>query len=277
MVTREQLLLRGIHSKAIEHRVATGRLHPVHAGVYAVGRRELSRLGELMAAVLACGEGAVASHEAAAELWGIRPRGRFEVTVPPGRTRRRPGIVVHRAALAARHRTVRHGIPVTTPARTLVDLAPRLSREELERAVNEADRLDLVGPERLRRSLVGLKGVPGVAQVRTLLDRRYFVLTDSRLERLFVPIARAAGLPKPRTRQFVNGFRVDFYWPELGLVIETDSQRYHRTASQQDRDRRRDHAHGAAGLIPLRFTHSQVRWEPDYVASVLRRVASGRQ
>jgi len=152
VLTRAQLLAHGIKRQSIAHRVKFGRLHPVHAGVYAVGRRDLSRLGEVTAAVLACGEEAVASHGTAAELWGFGPRSRLEVTVPPGRCPRRPGIVVHRAALADRHRTVRHGIPVTTPARTLVDLAPDRSVEHLERAVNEADRLDLTTPTSCARA-----------------------------------------------------------------------------------------------------------------------------
>ena len=261
-------------SRSVEHRLANGRLHRVHAGIYAVGRRELSRVGELNAAVLACGEGAVLSHRAAAELWGLGPRGRLEVTVLPGRTPRRAGIVVHRATLATGHRTRRHGIPVTTPARTLVDNASDLSDEHLEQAVNEADRLGLIDPERLRGSLVEFEGVHGVARLRKLLDRRTFTLTDSALERRFVPIARAAGLPRPRTQARVNGYRVDFYWPDLGLVVETDGLRYHRTPAQQARDRRRDRAHTAAGLAHLRFTHGEVRWEPEHVVATLRTVAA---
>ena len=116
VVTRSQLLDGGLHRLAIEHRVQIGRLHPVHAGVFAVGRPELSRLGELMAAVLASGRGAVLSHGAAAELWGVRPPGRLEVTVPPERSPRRPGILIHRAALHTEHRTLRLAVPVTAEA-----------------------------------------------------------------------------------------------------------------------------------------------------------------
>ena len=274
VVTREQLLGLGVHPQAIKHRAVTGRLHPVHAGVYAVGRRELSRLGELMAAVLACGDGARLSHGAAAELWGVCPRRRVEVTVPPGRSPRRPGIVIHRAALAAKHTTRRHTIPVTTPARTLLDIAPYLQRDHLERAVNEADRLDLIDPERLRQSLETLSGTRGAAKLRSLLDRQTFTLTDSALERRFQPIARAAGLPAPLTQQRVNGCRVDFFWPDLGLVVETDGLRYHRTPAQQARAHVRDQTHLAAGLLPLRFTHAQVAYESPYVEATLRGMAA---
>ena len=270
VVTRRQLIGLGVHPDAIKHRLASGPLHPVHAGVYAVGRRELARLGELVAAVLACGDGAVLGHAAAGELWGIVPRGRLEVIVPPGRSPRRPGIIVHRTALAAAHIARRHSVPVTTPTRTLIDVAPYLQGDLLERAVNEADRLDLIDPERLRESLKELTGTRGVAKLRSLLDRRTFTLTDSALERSFKPIARTAGLPQPLTQQWVNGFRVDFFWPQLGLVVETDGLRYHRTAAQQSRAHLRDQAHLAAGLQPLRFTHAQVAYDKPHVEAMLR-------
>jgi hypothetical protein len=168
-----------------------------------------------------------------------------------------------------RHR----GIPVTTPVCTLVDIAPRLSRTQLEAAISEADKRDLIDPERLRAKLEDLGGFPGVGLLRQTLDRRSFALTDSELERRFLPIAVAAGLPLPQTGRKVNGFKVDFFWPDLGLVVETDGLRYHRTPTQQARDRLRDQTHIAAGLAPLRFTHSQVRFEPDHVQATLTAVA----
>jgi very-short-patch-repair endonuclease len=169
--------------------------------------------------------------------------------------------------------TSRDGIPVTSPNRTLIDIATRLSRNELEAAIAEADRRSLTDPERLRSELERLSKVLGVGVLRRLLDRQVFRLTDSELERLFLPIARRAGLSLPQTGQRLNGFKVDFYWPDLGLVVETDGLRYHRTAAQQTRDRLRDQAHTAAGLTTLRFTHAQVRYEPEYVRATLVRVA----
>jgi very-short-patch-repair endonuclease len=115
--------------------------------------------------------------------------------------------------------------------------------------------------------------IPGLAALRETLDRRTFTLTDSKLERLFLPIARAAGLSRPRTRCYVNGFRADFYWPDLGLVVETDGLRYHRTPAQQARDRTRDQTHLAVGLTPVRFTHHQVSCEPEHVRRTLEVVA----
>ena len=169
--------------------------------------------------------------------------------------------------------TNRDGIPVTTPARTLLDVATDLTPLALERAVNEADKRDLIDPEELRDSLAGFAGQPGVAALRKLLDRHSFRLSDSDLEVLFRPIARSAGLPQPRSKQLVSGFEVDFHWPELGLVVETDGLRYHRTPSAQTRDQLRDQAHVAAGLAVLRFTHWQVKYEPAQVRSVLERTA----
>jgi very-short-patch-repair endonuclease len=108
-----------------------------------------------------------------------------------------------------------------------------------------------------------------VRALRTLLGRQGFRLSDSELERLFRPIATEAGLPNPATKATVNGFEVDFFWPALGLIVETDGLRYHRTPSQQARDRLRDQTHTAAGLTSLRFTYWQVRYEPDRVRAVL--------
>lgn len=147
-----------------------------------------------------------------------------------------------------------------------------LEPHRLERAVNEADRLSLTDPERLRTALMECAPAPGVGALRKLLDKRTFLLTDSELERRFLPIARKAGLELPMTRQLVNGYRVDFYWPQLGLVVETDGLRYHRTPAQQSRDRERDQAHAAAGLTSLRFSHAQIRYEPERVESTLRAV-----
>lgn len=144
----------------------------------------------------------------------------------------------------------------------------------LERAVNEADRLNLADPEELRDALGRYRDERGVARLRELLDRRTFRLTDSELERRFLRIVDDAGLPVPLTGRWLSGFRVDFHWPDLGLVVETDGLRYHRTPAQQARDRLRDQAHLAAGLTPLRFTHRQVRFEPGYVRLTLLAVVN---
>jgi very-short-patch-repair endonuclease len=280
VVALVQLLELGYTVSAIKHRVARGRLHPVRPGVYAVGRPDVTREGEWMAAVLTCGAAAVLSHGSAAGLWRIREERErcIHVTVAAHADRRQAGIRVHRRMALGPHAvTWSSSIPVTTPVRTLLDLATRLSTPGLEAAVNEADKLDLVNPEELRAELELAKGQHGVRPLRALLDRATFTLTDSELERRFLPLARRAGLGLPQTQAQVDGFRVDFYWPDLGMVVETDGLRYHRTPGQQARDRIRDQAHAMAGHAQLRFTHWQICHDPGYVQKTLEAVARRRR
>ena len=277
VVARAQLISLGYRPQAIKRRVASGRLHPVWRGVYAVGRPQLGRHGLWMAAVLTCGPGAALSDGSAGALLGIVRDSRvIDVTVPASVARRgRVGIAIHRrATLAAEDVTDHLGIPVTSAIRTLVDLASRLEDERLERAIGEADKLDLIDPAGLRRELERFVAQPGVARLRETLDRHTFTLTESELERRFLRLALRAGLPLPLTQEHLNGFRVDFYWPELRLVVETDGLRYHRTPGQQARDRLRDQAHTAAGITPLRFTHAQVRHDSERVRRTLAAVAA---
>ncbi len=276
LVTWDQLLALGYTPSAIRHRASNGRLHRVARGVYAIGRPETTRLASWMASVLSLGPEAVLSHGSAAALWQIVHGAPSEthVTLPGHLYRRRPGVRIHRrATLSGADRTTHQGIPVTSPACTLIDLATHLPCSRVEAAINEADKLDLIDPETLSTAVRGLKSRPGATTLGRILDRHTLVLTDSELERLFLPIVRRAGLPGPQTQQHVNGFRVDFYWPELGLVVETDGLRYHRTAAQQQRDRERDQAHAAAGLTCLRFTYAQVKFDPDHVLKILVAVA----
>jgi hypothetical protein len=154
---------------------------------------------------------------------------------------------------------------VTSPARTLVDIATEIGPVALERAVNDADKRKLIDPETLRSRLGAYAGESGVRLLRHVLDRHTFRLSDSDLEIYFRPIAADAGLAPPLCKQMVNGFEVDFFWPNLGLVVETDGLRYHRTPSAQARDARRDRAHTLAGMTPLRFTHYEIRYEPATV------------
>ena len=272
VISRAQLLDFGLTPSAIANRIRTARLHRVYDGVYAVGRRELTRQGEWMAAVLSCGPFAFLSHFSAAALWRIRlwePRG-IEVSVPATVTRKRPGLVIHRRA--ALQPVMHERIPVTDVVTTLIDIAPHLTRNEFEAAIREADKRDYIDPEQLREALDDLSPRPGIRTARRTLDRRTFRLTDSELERLFLPISDRAGLPRPLTQQVIDGERVDFHYPDLKLVIETDGLRYHRTPSQQAKDLVRDHKHFAAELVPLRFTHEQIKYEPAYVEATLRQV-----
>jgi very-short-patch-repair endonuclease len=280
VLARGQLLELGFSAEWIRHRLATGRLHRVWRGVYAVGRPQLTQPGRWMAPALACGPDAVLSHTSAAALWEIRARPEREIHISvPARTRHHhQGLVVHRRSTLDEDEVTRHhGIPTTTLVVTLIDIAPTLTRDQLEAAVNEADKRGLTTPDQLRATLDEVLPRPGTATLRRTLDEHTFTRTDSHLERRLLRLVRQAGLPKPLTQQHVNGHRVDFYWPNLKLVVETDGLTYHRTPAQQAADRLRDQAHTAAGLTTLRFTHAQVVHDPDHVRTTLTTVARRRR
>jgi hypothetical protein len=283
VVSRRQLLDLGFSHDAISHRLATRRLHPITRGVYAVGRPDLTREGRWMAALLACGEGAVLSHRSAAALYGIgeekaldrRGTRLIEVSVPRRGDRNRPGIRVRgRTSPPSHDLGTFAGVPVTSPVRTFLDLATELPTNRLERSINEADKRDLIDPDELRKSLALRAGTRGVRPLRLVLDKHTFRLSDDELELLFRPLAKAAGLSTPLTKQTVDRFEADFYWPDLGLVVETDGWRYHRTPSAQTRDALRFQLHTAAGRTPLRFSHWQVKHDPDHVRRILTETAA---
>lgn len=259
----------------IDHRISTGRLHLVSPGVYAVGRPELTPRGRWMAAVLACGDDAALSHRSAAELWGMgyEESGRIDVSIRRRSKITRRGVLVRARPKLPEHSVIRRfGVPVTHPVQTLIDLATELRPLRLERAVNQADVHDLVDPETLRDSLDAYPGVPGVKALRTMLDRHTFRLSDSDLEILFRPLARAAAFPSPLSKHWVLGYEVDFFFPDHGLIVETDGLRYHRTPAQQARMVKRDQKHTAAGYRVLRFTHWQIAYAPTEVTQVLRAI-----
>jgi very-short-patch-repair endonuclease len=266
--TRGQLLELGMAPGMIRTRLESGRLHRLWPGTYAVGRPDLDRLGRLMAATLACGPDARLSHRSAAELWRIAPKaaGPIDVSVASG-FRRLAGIRLHRRSDHGTTRIVK-GIPVGDPVSVLVDLATCLSDDEVEDAVNEADRLDLIRTHHLRAALDEEPRRPGVGRLKKILDSQTFSRAQNALERRFLTIVRDVGLPAPATQRRLGPHRVDFFWPDVGFVVETDGLRHHRTAAEQAVDLGRDQAHARAGLRTLRFTHAQVFHRPDYVGAV---------
>jgi hypothetical protein len=277
VITRGQLIGLGFTPKAIKHRVHVGRLHPVIRGVYAVGRPNLTREGRWMAAVLASGPGAALSHRSAAALWGFGKEhpAYIDVSVARPSEARITGVRCHRRpSLPSQEVDLRRGIPLTAPVRTFLDLATVTGPKTLERSINEADKLDVIDADALRRALDDHAGEPGIRLLRHVLDKHTFRLSDDELERLFRPLAAAAGLPTPLTKHMVNRFEVDFFWPNLGLVVETDGWRYHRTPSAQTRDALRFQIHVANGLTPLRFSHHQVKYEPRHVEDILIKTAA---
>lgn len=267
VVTHAQLVALGYSARAIQHRIDRGRLHRVHRGVYAVGRPDLTQRGRWMAALLACGADSALSHDSAAAALGLAR------DLPPepvhvsslGRSRSREGLVVHRRMelLATTHR----GIRVTTPAQTLIDLAATWAQNRVEAAIAEADLRGVVSIRKLMRAARdgGRKG----AALRAIIEPATFRVTQSELERAFLRLVVRAGLPLPETQRRFGRTRADFFWPEIGLVVETDGAGTHRTAIQQTRDRRRDQAHQRAGRTPLRLTHWQVFREPEQTIALL--------
>jgi very-short-patch-repair endonuclease len=162
----------------------------------------------------------------------------------------------------------RRRLPVTSIVRTLIDLATVLDDDDLEQVVAEADAQDRIRLDVLRAELEG-RNEHGAPRLRALLDRHALVLPASKAERLFLPIAAAAGLPKPQMQTQLGSSRVDFYFPTLNFVVEIDGLRYHRTPLQQAKDAARDQAHFAAGRERARFTFHQLAHQGGYVTEVL--------
>jgi very-short-patch-repair endonuclease/predicted transcriptional regulator of viral defense system len=253
VVSFGQLLSIGLGADATQKRVRRGRLHRVHRGVFAVGHAKLTNEGKWIAAVLACGEPAVLSHRAAAALWMLLSpgSGSVDVTVPGnGGRRQRPGIRLHRSTTLTQPQTTRRAnIPVTTPARTLLDLRSCATKEELGRARRQAE-------------VLGYR-LDGAAEIEPDLTR-------SELERRFLRLCASAALPSPEVNARVGSQLVDFLWRRSGLIAETDGYRYHRGRANFEHDRAREAKLAVAGYEVLRFTWRQIVNDGDDVVSALR-------
>jgi predicted transcriptional regulator of viral defense system len=273
VVTRAQLLGIGFSDDAIASRVRAGWLVRVHPGVLAVGRQPLTLPGRFLAAVFSAGEGAVLSHLGAAVLWNLLPeRGpRVDVTVPGGARKGGRTVIVHRSPLGEHEVSTMDGIPVTTPARTVLDLAAVVSRRELERAMDEAAylRLDLSGlePQQGRRGSAAISRVLAEHQAGTTLTR-------SRMEELMLALCDRFELPRPLCNFEVEGYTVDFVWPQARLIVETDGWRAHGTRRAFETDRRRDAHLIAVGWRPMRLTWNRLTKEPLEVAGQLKELLS---
>jgi hypothetical protein len=246
MVTRGQLLDAGVSVNTLDRWVKSGRLIGVYRGVYAVGHVPPSPQARAMAAVLACGPGAVLSHRSAATLWGlIRHHGSIDVTAPT--YRRHHGIALHRSRLTETDVTVHYAIPITTPARTLADLAEVVDPASLTRAVNEARVRHLTSLEAVARQLR-----PGRAtKVLAGLVARADGPTRSVFEDRFLAFCRRHGLPRPEVNATVAGFEVDMLWRGQRLIAELDGRAFH---DDFERDRDRDAELLAAGHRVVRVT-----------------------
>jgi len=278
VVTRGQLLVAGLSPTTLRRHVAQGRLHRIHRGVYAFGHRALRQEGWWMAAVLACGEGAVLSHRSAAVAWGLlKPAdGRIEVTSPRAGGGALRSVRARHGDLAPADVTARHRIPITAVARVLLDLAETGPRRQLDRAIDEAIRLrrfrwrDL---DELRARAHGRHGLrPLSAALAGLEPARAHTRSELEIEGL--ALIHDFDLPPAEVNRHLLGYEVDLLWRDRRVVVELDSHGFHSTPSEFERDRRRDADLQAAGYRVLRFTWRQVTEQPSWVAQRIQAVLS---
>jgi very-short-patch-repair endonuclease len=277
VVARAQLVDLGVGGRAIDHRLERGRLHRVHRGVFAVGHTVLSRHGWFMAAVLAAGPNAVLSHRSAAVLWGIRDGSpaSVEVTVPRNRRTRR-GVTIHRAVLMADEVTTERGIPVTTAARTLLDLAEHLTPQRLERAIHEAEYRRLTSPLSLDALLARHQGRRGTTALKKIVESGGLgaAVTRSEMEADFLAVLDAHRLPRPHTNQHIEGREVDALWPEQRLIVELDGRQAHGTARAFEHDRARDRHLQTEGYRIVRVTYRQLHEQQTTIARQIEALLS---
>lgn len=270
-VARWQLLALGLTARQIEWRVKTGRLHVLFRGVYAVGHRALSRDGQLMAATLVA-QGALLSHRSAAEQHRILPRrpGPICLTTPT-RHRPQPGLLLTESVVEQDEREAVRGIPVTTVARTILDLAATEDERTLDRALREAE-VNLLADETGLQALIARHpGRRGVATLRRLTGAHDLdVITRSELEARFRRFLTDHRLPPPLHNTAVGPYIVDALWPQARLVVELDGYRIHGRRRAFEDDRRRDRALAAAGYTVIRITWRQLREDPAQVALDVR-------
>jgi hypothetical protein len=279
VVSVAQLIELGFARGGIQNAVAAGRLHRRHQGVYAVGRRDLTPKGYRMAAVLVCGEGALISYAAAGALHGIRPSAaaRIDVTVTRPSPISRPGIRVHRhLELTAADITEVDGIPVTSVARTLLDLAATVREDQLERACDQAVVIRVFDMREMEDLLWRSHGRRGVRRLRNVLARGDLGenVPASGLEVRYRDLCAQAGLPKPEINRFVllgdEYHKVDFLWRKQRVVIETDGGRYHSTGWQRARDQHRDTLLDRYGYGHARIAENTLHHHPNQAVGIAR-------
>lgn len=278
VVALAQLRGLGLEASTVRSRAAAGRLHRLHRGVFAVGRRTVDVHGRWMAAVLACGTGALLSRGSSLELWGaLAPSGRPISVTTPGSPRTRAGIEVHRSStLTAADRAIVDGIPCTSVARTLLDFAATARPRELARAVEELERLRLFDGRDMDRVLKSGNGSRGIGRLQAVLaEWTEPAFTRSEAERRLLELIRAASLPSPLVNTWVAGYEVDLYWPEHGLAVEFDGYAYHHTRQAVERDAARDADLDDAGIGVLRVTWNQLEHQPRRLIERLSRKLRG--
>jgi very-short-patch-repair endonuclease len=276
VISREQLLSGGLGLRTIGRWTAGGRLHRLHRGVYALGHGRVERRGAWMAAVLACGDGALLSHRSAAELWALTKRSRcpkIDVTAPNGRGR--PGIAVHEGGIHRDDRATIDRIPITSVARTLFDLAEVTDQQQLARAFEEADRLNLLRLRALDDVCARSHGRRGLRPIRRLIEEaRAPLAVRSVLEERFARFCRERDIVPAATNVDVLGHEVDAFWPRERVIVELDGYAFHHHRAAFERDRRKDVARQVAGYRAIRITDRRLEREPDAVESEIRSLLS---
>jgi very-short-patch-repair endonuclease len=278
------LLNLGLGEDAIQHRMATGRLHLLHQGVYSVGHQLVPREGRWLAAVFASGKEAVLSHHSAAALWVIRPNSRSIIDVTaPHKSRTWDGIKRHHKALPADEITVEEGIPVTSVPRTIFDLAATEPADVVENLLREMEFLELRDALSLRDLVERYPGRRGVQRVRLALERLEEEPEGrkrSPFEERFAPFLRRHRLPLPRFNDWIlvrnRNFQVDCHWPGTGQIVELDGWKGHKTKTAFREDRARDRMLQVAGHNVTHLTWNQLDDEPEAVAADLRALLKRR-
>jgi very-short-patch-repair endonuclease len=273
-VTRAQLLGMGLTKRAITYRIEVGELVPVHAGVYAVGYARLEPIAKAAAAVLACGDGAALSHSSAASLWGMRKRWEDPIEVTVLTDRKRAGIRTwRRRVLPPEDIRHHHGIPVTSPARTALDIAPQLTARALARAVNEARLAGYLHQSELNDVLTRNPRHPGATAIQQLIGKD---LTRSELEDDFVAFAERFGLPKPVMNARVAGYEVDALFAQQRVIVELDGYEFHKDRGSFESDRERDAITLQAGYPTVRITRRRIHHHAEREAARLQGILNRR-
>jgi hypothetical protein len=271
VVARRQLLDAGVSADRVKRHLADGRLVRMHRGVYGYGHTALRPQAYALAAVLACGDGSVLAIRSAGGAWGIHrsSRMRHEVITPNAGGRGLRSVDVYRYALAPQDRTVHDGIPITSVARTCLDLASRTSAKRLDRALYRAEELRLFDlrafDDVVRRG--GRRAGTGELKAALMRSRPEPQFTRSELERMALRIIRRHRLPIPATNAWRHGFEVDLAWP--GVIVELDGYAFHKSRASFEADRRRIATLAARGYTVLPFTWYQLEDEPGWVARTI--------
>lgn len=283
VVARWQLSMLGFDGNAVQLRVRQGRLHRLFRGVFTVGSTQLTREGRWMAAVLACGPDAVLSHWSAIVLWGLRPYfgGPIHVTDPSRTHKGHTGIRLHLVRrLDAVDRTERHGIPVTSLHRAILDFAEVAAEQQVRLGIEMADRKELYDgramADLMRRS-PGRRGLKKLKAVLAEMHGSETPLTQSELERTALARFRDAGFPEPSANVLIEGYWVDFVWPEQRVIVEVDGYEWHKTRADLESNRKRDTRLQLAGFIVIRATAIRILHElPDLLEDVATALSGGR-